>query len=353
MATLISVATLFGRSVFSLRNAALAFLVIFFINPFFVMNSGFQLSFAAIFGLLWFFDAKEYVKRTKINKFLHILYLSFMSAFIATIFTLPFTIAHFGYIPIYSLIGNIIILPIFSVTIMPLIMIGTICALFNNHFLIDITNQIYGFTLTIAKHISELPYANLDMPFVSNMALLLSILGLASLIFITKPDSKKFIIKNINYVLCVCCISVAIVLCIAHQKPLFYSTTDNELVGFVINEKLKFNKAKASKHYFAFNSWRNFNNENQSDKNERYKCNHGLCIYKTENWNLAYMQTFTSVMDNIDEVCKDKTIKFVVTPFKIHAPRCNAQILKDGLLIYKNGKTTKIINLRPWHIQHK
>ena len=353
MATLIFAAILLGRSVFSLRNAALAFLIIFIINPFFIMNAGFQLSFAAIFGLLWFFDNKEYIKRTRLHKFFHIIYLSFMSALIATMFTLPFTIAHFGYIPIYSLIGNIIILPIFSIIIMPLIMIGTICAIYGNLGLINLTNRIYDWSLTIAKHIADLPYANLDMPFVSNSALLLSVIGFACLVFFVKPDSKKFIIKNANYVLCICCLLGAIVICTLHQKPVFYSVTDNELVGFVVNEKLKFNKAKASKHFFAFNTWRDFNNEIQSDKNERYKCNHGLCIYKTDEWNLAYFQTFTSIMDNIKEICADKNTKFIISSFKIHAPNCHAQILNGGLLIYKNGKITKIINQRPWHKQHQ
>ena len=121
MTTLIFIAMLLGRSVLSLRNAALAFLIIFLINPFYVMNAGFQLSFAAIFGLLWFFDDNEYTKRNFIKRCLHIVYLSLMTAIVATIFTLPFIIAHFGYIPLYGLIGNLILLPIFSILITPLL----------------------------------------------------------------------------------------------------------------------------------------------------------------------------------------------------------------------------------------
>lgn len=352
MATLIFIATLFGRSMFSLRNASLAFLIIFIINPFFVMNAGFQLSFAAVFGLLWFFENKTYTKRTTINKILHTLYLSLMTAFIATIFTLPFTIAHFGYIPVYSLIGNIIILPIFSVAVMPLIMIGTIFALFGYHFLINITHNIYDFALTIAKHIADLPYANLNMPHISNIVLLLSIFGLMCLVLIAKPESKNFIKRNINYVLCIIFISVAITIVSTQQKPLFYSTPDNELVGFIVDGKLKFNKSKSSKHFFAFNTWHEFNNEPSNDKNERYKCDHGFCVYKTAKWKLVYMQTFTTVINNIEKTCRDKTTDFIVSPFKIHAPKCHAKILKDGILIYPNGKVTKFANHRPWHNQH-
>lgn len=351
MATLIFFAIIIGRSVFSLRNGALAFLVIFLINPFFIMNAGFQLSFAAVFGLLWFYEDKEYIKRSASSRILHALYLSLITAFVATMFTLPFVIAHFGYIPIYTLIGNVVILPIFSIAIMPLIMVGTICALFGNHYLIGITHNIYDFTLNLATHIANLPYANLHMPYVSNAVLLLVVVGLLFLILTVKPDSENVFVRNINSVLCVCCIVVAVIMCAVRQKPLFYSTNDNELSGFVVDNKLKFNKARASKHFFAFNTWRDFNNEKHSDKNQRYKCDKGLCQYKTKNWNLVYMQTITTTIDNLDKVCGDKTVDFIVTPVDIDAPNCHAKILKNGLLIYPNKKIINMLNLRPWNSQ--
>ena len=349
MATLIGIATLLGRSVFSLRNGALAFLIIFLINPFFVMNAGFQLSFAAIFGLLWFFKDKTYEKRSGFKRLSHNLYLSLMTAIVATLFTLPFIIAHFGYIPIYSLLGNLIILPIFSVAIMPLIMIGTIFTLFGNHYLINLTNDIYEFALHIGEHISNLPFASLSVPFISNSALILSTLGFLFLILIVKPDVKNIFIKNINYCLCIFCISMAIIITVIRPRPLFYSTADNQLVGFVVDGKLKFNKAKSSAHYFAFNSWREFNNEPQQDKNEKYKCNHGLCIYKTDKWNLVYMQNFTAIMNNIEKVCADISVDYVVSTFTIKSSKCNAKLLRKGLIIYPNGHIKKIINQRPWH----
>jgi ComEC/Rec2-related protein len=351
MATLIFIATLFGRNLLSLRNAALAFLIIFLINPFSIMNAGFQLSFAAIFGLLWFFKDKEYIKRSRTQKILHYLYLSCQTALVATIFTLPFIIAHFGYVPIYSLIGNIIILPMFSVAIMPLVIIGTIFALFGNHFILSITNNIYDFALSVATNIANLPYANLSMPHISNTVLILTVLGFLFLIFTIKPDSKNFFIKNINYVLCITFVSFATIIYARQTKPLFYATYDHELVAFNIDGHLQFNKARASKHYFAFNSWYEFNNETKPTKNTRYKCNKGLCIYKTPLWNLAYMQTATATLDNIEKICSDNSIDYIVTTFQIKSPNCHGKILQDGLIIYPNGSITKIINQRPWHNQ--
>lgn len=349
MATLIFIATLFGRGILSLRNAALAFLIIFLINPFSIMNAGFQLSFAAIFGLIWFFGNHEYVKRSFGQKIFHYIYLAIMTALIATLFTLPFIVAHFGYIPLYSLIGNIIILPIFSFAIMPLVIIGTILALFGNHYILNLGHSIYNFALSVAMHISDLPYANLSMPYISNFVLILTLIGFMLLVLTVKPESKKFFIRNINYVLFIFFLSIATVVYVSRTKPLFYATADHELVAFNVDGKLKFNKSRASNHYFAFSSWYQYNNEEQPDKNSRYKCDHGFCVYKTPNWNLAYMQNFTAVLDNLEKVCTDKNIDFIITNFDIHAPNCYGKILENGLLIYPNGHVTEIINHRPWH----
>ena len=348
MTTLIFTALVFGRNVLSLRNAALAFIIIFLINPFYIMTAGFQLSFAAIFGLLWFFENKQYIKRNLLNKISHIVYMSFMTAVIATIFTLPFIITHFGYIPLYSLIGNIIILPIFSIAIMPLIAIGTICSLFGNFFFINITNKIYVFALHIAEHISNLPFANIHLPHLSNTILLLFIFGLLSVVLIRNTDSKK----HLNYLIACIFILSAVFTYIIKPYPVFFATDDHELVGFVHNNKIEFNKSRSSKHFFAFNTWRTFINEPASDTNNRAKCQKGLCIYKTPNWNLAYMQKFTTIMNNFDDMCEDKSIKYIVTTFDIESSECKDKILHDGILIYPSGKVVNFSNHRPWHIQH-
>lgn len=352
MTTIIFIATISGRNILSLRNAALVFLIIFLFNPFYVMNAGFQLSFAAIFGLLWFFQDTKYIKRNRINKFFHYLYISCMTALIATIFTMPFIIAHFGYIPIYGIIGNIVILPIFSFIIMPLIMIGTICAVFGNYFFNNLADYVYHFALEIAQNISVLPHANISMPFLSNSILILYIIGFLFLIFTVKPDSKNILIKHINYVLCFGFMLIASLAYTTTTKPLFYATPDHDLVAFNVDNKLQFNKSKSSKHFFAFDSWYKMNNEIKPDKNKKYKCNHGLCFYSAEKWNLVYMKDFTTIMNNLEKICDDKDIDFIVSPFEINSEKCKAKILNDGLLIYPNKSIKKIINHRPWHNQH-
>ncbi len=349
MTTLIFAAFMFGRNVLSLRNAVLVFFLIFLINPFYVMHAGFQLSFAAMFGLLWFFDKSEYQKRSKIKRIGHNLYTAFMTAVVAGTFTLPFIIAHFGYIPVYSLIGNFVILPIFSFAIMPMIIIGSVFAYFGYHYINNITYDIYIFALNIAEQITKQPYATIDAPHISNTVLGLCVVGLLCVILIAKSDSKNFFSRNINYIIGSIFLSAAGIILINSEKPLFYSTFDNELVGFVKNEKIHFNKSKVSKHFFAFDSWRTFNNEKITTDILRHKCAKGLCTYKTPNWNLVYMQSVKTVIDNINETCRDKSVDYIVSPVSVNAPKCYAKILTGGMVIYPSGKIKQISNHRPWH----
>ena len=341
MTTLIFVAFIFGRNAISMRNVCIAFCIIFLMNPHYVMQPGFQLSFAAIFGLVWLWNEQK-PKMPK-NKLLKILYTATLTSVIATIFTAPFVVAHFYSLPIYGLLGNLILLPIFSVAIMPLVIAGTITACFGWDFPLEAAQYIYKITLSLGTKISELPYSSLTLPHISNAALMFFILAFMCLIFI-RPIKVK-----INYILF--CAFALIGICIVGftPKPLFYATNDHELVGFVENGKLEFNKSRASNHYFTFDTWKQLNGEETKTPNKRRKHNKGFYIYKTKNFTLAYMQKFVPLQKNINNLCNDNEIDYIVSYFNINAPKCNHKILRDGFVIYESGKVKHTVLNRPWH----
>ena len=162
MATLVFAAFIFGRNAISMRNVCIAFCIIFLMNPHYVMQPGFQLSFAAIFGLVWLWnDVKPKMPK---NKLLKLIFTAVLTSVVATIFTAPFVIAHFNSVPIYGLIGNLILLPVFSIAIMPLVMIGIITVAFGWAFPLNAAEYIYNFILKIATDITALPYATINFP---------------------------------------------------------------------------------------------------------------------------------------------------------------------------------------------
>lgn len=345
MTTLIFAAFLFGRNSFSLRNICIAFGLIFLMNPHYVMQPGFQLSFAAIFGLIWYFGGGKYKKLSIFKKALRAINAATMTSIIATIFTAPFVAYHFYSMPIYGLIGNLILLPVFSFAIMPLVLIGTVAGLFGIHAPLIWSEKIYGLTLNMANWISELPFATVQIPSIPGSALLLIVLGFLCLMFIRNTERFKYA----NYVLFVLFTMLGLIVITTNKRPLFYATYDHELVAFVNDRKLEFNKARASNHYFAFEAWKHLNFEPATDENRRRKCDRGVCIYKTPNWTLVYMQRFMPLSRNIVKFCNDPEIDFIVSYFRIESEKCNHKILRNGFVIYESGKIKYTPTNRWWH----
>jgi competence protein ComEC len=355
MTSLVFVALLFGRNAISMRNICVAFLILFFVNPHFVTTAGFQLSFAAIFGLIWFFGDKNFgTSQTFITKIKTGFYVATMTAIIATLFTLPFIATHFSSVPLYSLLGNLILLPIFSFAIMPLVLIGTICAMFGGHMLLNLATSVYNFALHIAQSITNMPGANLILPHIPDKAFAFLIIGFLFLIFI-KPvkDSALWIYRYANYILFGICILIGTTIIAVRPHPVFYITPDHELIGMVYDGKLEFNKARASNHYFAFDAFRKLNNEPPADTNIRHKCLDGVCIYKSDKFTIAYIQKFKPLQKHFADLCRDDDIDFIVSYFDISAPRCNHKILHNGFVIYKSGHIKYTPTNRWWNNPHE
>ena len=355
MTSLLFVALLVGRNAVSMRNISLAFLILFFVNPHFITQAGFQLSFAAIFGLIWFFDDKVFGKdKSILIKIKNGFYVAGMTTVVATVFTLPFIATHFNSVPLYSLLGNLILVPIFSFAIMPLVIAGTICSMFGRHMFLNCAMNIYEHALNIAQHITNIPGANLSMPHIPDIAFLILIVGFLFLIFI-KPvtDSVHWIYRKANYVLFTICMLFGIEIIVTRPHPVFYVTPDHELIGMVYDKKLEFNKARASNHYFAFDAFRKLNGEPPANTNIRRKCPDGVCIYKTDNFTIAYIQKFVPLQKHFINLCNDDDIDFIVSYFDISAPRCAHKILHNGFVIYKSGNIQWTPTNRWWHNPHE
>lgn len=335
MTTLIFLAFACGRSAISMRNIALAFCIIFFINPHYVMQAGFQLSFAAVFGLIWVYS--EIKPKMPRNKILKIIYACLITSVVATIFTAPFVAMHFGAIPIYSVIGNLILLPIFSFAIMPLVLVG---ALFGLDAPIEWAHMLYDFSLNIAKYIANIPGATVGVAHIPNAAAVFFILAFIALILV-KPIKVK-----INWILFGAFCAVGIMIVHITSRPIFYATYDNELVAFLRDDgKLEFNKSRASNHYFAFDTWKQINGEPTETSRPRRKHVKGVYRYR----DIVYIQKFVPLMKNIKELCADDSVRYIVSYFDIKSENCAHKILRGGFVIYPGGQVRYVINNRRWN----
>ncbi|MDR1207674.1 MAG: ComEC family competence protein [Rickettsiales bacterium] len=379
MATVGFAALIFARQIFSLRNVCICFGLLILINPHYVMDIGFQLSFAAIFGLTYLFADRKYEIRTRLQKIFQAVEMAILGTVIATIFTAPFIAYHFRTIQIYGLLGNLLCVPIFSIAIMPLVIIGTIAAQFGWFWPLDLGAHIYDMVMRVANSIASLPYSVIYVPRIPGVSLSLFIL--AALVFLFVIRDAKHEIRKTNIVI------AAIILCsllfaFGQSRPVFYATRDHELVAFMTDSgRLQFNKARAGGHKMTFGTWDGFNGDKgvipgsasrprddtrkpigKGFSGEKYsvECLDKVCVFRTPKWNLAYIQQFVPLYKNIERLCsgvipgrhstvRDNTIDFIASYFHIAAPGCRSRIMRGGFVIYESGRVEYVPSERVWH----
>ena len=352
MTTLVMLAFIIGRTAFSLRTVGIAMFTLVLFNPYFVMRAGFQLSFAAIFGIIWLWQiAKPNMPKSKILRYI---YTAFLTAAVACVFTTPFIAAHFGAIPLYGVLGNLIFVPVFSFFVMPLVIIGTIFAMFGIGAPLTLAHKTYDVIFHWAENISGLPAATIGTPCVSNLAIILIIIGLACLVFIRNIDSFKSIIaRHLNLVFCCLFICGGLLVSVLTPKPIFYISNDHKLIGAVINGKLKFNKTHDSGNFFAFDTWKKSNGEQAGTENKKLSKQSGIYSITTPKWNLAYIQSFVPLSKNFSSLCESENIKFIASFFDINSEKCADKIIHGGAVIYPSGRIKYVTSNRLWHNPQK
>lgn len=129
MAGVVFAAILFDRRGISLRNVAIAALIIISLRPEAVMSPGFQMSFAAVTTLIAAFSfieerwprGEDRSTLTKVTTFFGGLT---MTSLIAGMATAPFAIFHFGRFASFGLLGNLLAMPIVTIAVMPALVLS-------------------------------------------------------------------------------------------------------------------------------------------------------------------------------------------------------------------------------------
>ncbi|MBO4673292.1 MAG: ComEC/Rec2 family competence protein [Bacteroidaceae bacterium] len=152
------------RDAFSPNSCALAFLIMLCINPFYLHDIGFQLSFIAV-GSIGLLGNRLLNLHKSSNKFVHYAWLITIVAvsLISSIFTAPLVAHYFGRFTLISLLGNLIIFPFVY-----LLMLGSIlwwlflwCDSINN-LLTDLLNWTANTMSSITEHLASIPFATIE-----------------------------------------------------------------------------------------------------------------------------------------------------------------------------------------------
>jgi competence protein ComEC len=164
-------AIMLDRSPFSMRLVALSALIILLTTPEAMTGPSFQMSFGAVAALIFFFDetrgfwAGQMKRGGILRKGMMYLAGSCATSLIATIATAPFTLYHFQQFPIYSIIGNVLALPVIGLIVMPASVIAYILMPVGLDAVpLWVMGKGITIMLWISHEIASLPYASLNFP---------------------------------------------------------------------------------------------------------------------------------------------------------------------------------------------
>jgi competence protein ComEC len=178
-------AVLVDRPAISLRNLAIAAIIILLFQPAEAVAAGFQMSFMAVAGLAAFYEwwsrktEREYkLHRTWAGrmtmKFVTGAAAAIATTLIAGSFSGVVASHHFGRIAPYSVVANAIALPVISFLVMPMALLGTIISPLGLEYL---PYKALDFGLTLVMKISDMvsswPHAGLSLPTLPALSALL------------------------------------------------------------------------------------------------------------------------------------------------------------------------------------
>jgi competence protein ComEC len=173
---------------------ALAALTILLITPSAIFDVGFQLSFAATLGLIIWVPRLEklFLHRLKSRFLKYYMALPFFVSLSAQFFTYPIIAYYFNNLPVYSLLANLLIVPITGLVVMVGV-ISLLAGLLNFQLSLLFTSFNWlglDLIIKILSFFSSLPYAVLKIPSPSYVFILIFYLLLLATVF--QKNLKRF-----------------------------------------------------------------------------------------------------------------------------------------------------------------
>ncbi|MDQ7948897.1 MAG: ComEC/Rec2 family competence protein [Pedobacter sp.] len=188
MLTVFILAKTFNRSSNSYNILAFTAFSLLIYDPMLLWDVGFQLSFLAVFGLIYL-QPKIYAWLVVPNYWLDRLWATVAISIAAQVATFPLSIYYFHQFPLYFIFSNLFIL--LPLTAMMYLGIGIL--LLNLNFLAPIFEWIIKVTNSGLKWIAELPFSGINGIWIDQWQLLLLCIALTLCIFSLVNYQKKIL----------------------------------------------------------------------------------------------------------------------------------------------------------------
>ncbi|MCG9794125.1 ComEC/Rec2 family competence protein [Flavobacterium algicola] len=182
------------RSTYIYHTIIVSILLILFFQPYFLFDAGFQLSYLAVFSIIWIQPLLANIWKPK-SKVLQFCWNIFTVSVAAQIGTLPLSLFYFHQFPGLFFVTNLLILPFLSIIMILGIVVMLLAAFnFTPLLLIKIFDwSIYGMN-SVINEIASLHYFVLkDIPFNNYLLLSSYLLIITIIVWFKKPKFSKLI----------------------------------------------------------------------------------------------------------------------------------------------------------------
>jgi competence protein ComEC len=191
------------RQAISLNVIFISGLLILLIDPGAIIDISFQMSFAAAGALIAFWDYNHRLRQKLFpydpllsfmaslrQKFYLFFYGIFSTSVIAFLATMPIAVYHFNTISLYSILANIIVVPVFIIMVVPGIILLSLSSIFGISLLSDFIFDLISHGITImnwtAEFVASLPHARIVVKDFPSVSLLLFVAGILLFILLNK-----------------------------------------------------------------------------------------------------------------------------------------------------------------------
>lgn len=345
MSSLVLLAIILDRSALNLRLVSLAALFVMITTPEAIVGPSFILSFSAVAALIVFY--KNIGRKLLVNAraykplwrpFYYVLGV-IVTSFIATLATAPFSIMFFNRFALYSILSNIVAIPLMGFLIMPFGLMGILLIPFGLDGLFWIIME-WGIAhiLNIADIIASYRYASLAFPSFNTWESFIICLGFIFLLFWN---------GKLRWIGLMAIIAAFINVFISPQKMIMIST---DMKAIIYVDKSVDNIYLIGKmDSYTKSNWLGFHGYNMDVNIPRYEsgdninnntgyCDDYMCRLNIDSVNVTVLINALKK----DEVCDNSDI--IIADFPLDKSYCPSAKIIDRFDVWKYGATSITFN---------